>query len=69
MPWVRCPHGQCHDVRLGEKLLKQTYEAVRAGPGWNETASMHARIHACKCFKQVMDNGLRLLMIEPLERM
>ena len=36
--------------------------------GWNETASMHARIHACKCFKQVMDNGLRLLMIEPLER-
>ena len=27
----------CHDVRLGEKLLKQTYEAVRAGPGWNKT--------------------------------
>jgi len=37
--------------------------------GWNETAAMHARIHACKCFKQVIDNGLRLLMIEPLERM
>ena len=27
----------CHDVRLGEKLIKQTYEAVRAGPGWNRT--------------------------------
>ena len=27
----------CHDVRLGEKLLKDTYEAVRAGPGWNKT--------------------------------
>ena len=27
----------CHDVRLGEKLLKQTYEALRAGPGWNRT--------------------------------
>ena len=24
-------------VRLGEKLLKDTYEAVRAGPGWNKT--------------------------------
>ena len=27
----------CHDVRLGERLLKDTYEAVRAGPGWNNT--------------------------------
>ena len=27
----------CHDVALGEKLLKQTYEALRAGPGWNKT--------------------------------
>jgi hypothetical protein len=27
----------CHDIRLGEKLLKDTYEALRAGPGWNKT--------------------------------
>ena len=32
-------------------------------------AAMHARIHLCGAFKQVIDNGLRLLMIEPLERM
>ena len=31
--------------------------------------SMHARVHLCKAFKQVIDNGLRLLMIDPLERM
>jgi len=27
----------CHDIRLGEKLIKETYEALRAGPGWNKT--------------------------------
>ena len=27
----------CHDIRLGERLLKDTYEALRAGPGWNRT--------------------------------
>eukprot|EP00756_Hemistasia_phaeocysticola_P010322 Hpha_TRINITY_DN15008_c2_g20::TRINITY_DN15008_c2_g20_i2::g.123940::m.123940/K01114/plc; phospholipase C len=26
-----------HDVRLGEGLMKEVYEALRAGPGWNET--------------------------------
>lgn len=26
-----------HDVRLGEALFKQIYEALRAGPAWNET--------------------------------
>eukprot|EP00227_Mantoniella_beaufortii_P005309 CAMPEP_0197614138 /NCGR_PEP_ID=MMETSP1326-20131121/59372_1 /TAXON_ID=1155430 /ORGANISM="Genus nov. species nov., Strain RCC2288" /LENGTH=718 /DNA_ID=CAMNT_0043183007 /DNA_START=37 /DNA_END=2193 /DNA_ORIENTATION=- len=36
---------------------------------WDGAAAMHARIHLCKAFKQVIDNGLRLLMIEPLERM
>jgi phospholipase C len=25
----------CHDIALGERLLKDTYEAPRAGPGWN----------------------------------
>lgn len=32
-------------------------------------AAMHARIHLCQAFRQVIDNGLRLLMITPLERM
>ena len=36
---------------------------------WDGANAMHARIHLCKAFKQVIDNGLRLLMIEPLERM
>ena len=27
----------CHDVALGELLIKQTYEALRAGAGWNKT--------------------------------
>jgi len=36
---------------------------------WDGAQAMHARVHLCKAFKQVIDNGLRLLMIEPLERM
>ena len=31
-------HPNCCDVALGERLRKDIYEAVRAGPGWNETA-------------------------------
>eukprot|EP00002_Diphylleia_rotans_P023990 TRINITY_DN4728_c0_g1_i1.p1 TRINITY_DN4728_c0_g1~~TRINITY_DN4728_c0_g1_i1.p1 ORF type:complete len:700 (+),score=174.72 TRINITY_DN4728_c0_g1_i1:64-2163(+) len=31
--------------------------------------SMHARLYLAKAYKQVMDNALRLLMIEPLEKM
>jgi len=27
----------CHDIALGELLIKQTYEAVRASPAWNRT--------------------------------
>jgi phospholipase C len=27
----------CHDVALGERLIKDTYEALRAGRGWNHT--------------------------------
>ena len=30
-------HPNCCDVALGERLRKDIYEAVRAGPGWNET--------------------------------
>ena len=31
-------HPNCCDVALGERLRKDIYEAVRAGPSWNETA-------------------------------
>jgi len=31
-------HPSCCDVALGERLRKDVYEALRAGPGWNETA-------------------------------
>ena len=27
----------CNDVALGERLLKDVYEALRAGPGWEKT--------------------------------
>ena len=27
----------CHDVSKGERLLKDIYEAVRAGPSWSKT--------------------------------
>lgn len=27
----------CYDVGGGERLLKDVYEALRAGPGWNDT--------------------------------
>ena len=27
-----------HDVRLGEALIKEVYESLRAGPLWNKTA-------------------------------
>jgi hypothetical protein len=28
----------CHDMALGEELLKSVYEALRASPAWNDTA-------------------------------
>lgn len=31
-----CDHP-CYDVAKGERQLKDVYEAVRAGPGWNKT--------------------------------
>ena len=54
---------------------------ILPGAGWAEqqasdpagaartVAAMHARLHLCNAFKQVIDNGLRLLLIEPLDRM
>lgn len=35
-PFQACDHP-CYDVAKGERLLKDIYEALRAGPGWNNT--------------------------------
>lgn len=35
-PMEACDHP-CQDVAKGERLLKDVYEALRAGPGWNKT--------------------------------
>jgi len=35
-PMQACDHP-CHDVAKGERLLKDVYEALRAGPGWEHT--------------------------------
>lgn len=32
-------------------------------------AAMHARVHLCAAFRTVLNNGLRLLMVEPLDKM
>eukprot|EP01047_Picozoa_sp_COSAG01_P127130 COSAG01_NODE_56362_length_319_cov_0.472727_1_plen_83_part_01 len=31
-----CDHP-CHDIAKGERLLKDVYESLRAGPKWNRT--------------------------------
>merc|ERR1719498_2198403 len=41
LSWIM-PHEQacdhsCHDIAKGERLTKDVYEAVRAGPKWNKT--------------------------------
>ena len=35
-PIEACDHP-CNDIAKGERLLKDIYEALRAGPGWNRT--------------------------------
>ena len=35
-PLQACDHP-CHDIAKGERLLKDVYEALRAGPAWNST--------------------------------
>ena len=36
-PMSMCDHP-CHDLALGERLHKDIYEALRAGPKWERTA-------------------------------
>jgi phospholipase C len=35
-PGEACDHP-CHDIAKGERLHKDVYEALRAGPGWDNT--------------------------------
>ena len=35
-PIQACDHP-CHDIAKGERILKDVYEALRAGPSWNRT--------------------------------
>ena len=35
-PWQACDHP-CRDIAKGERLLKDVYESLRAGPKWNRT--------------------------------
>ena len=35
-PLQACDHP-CHDIAKGERILKDVYEALRAGPSWNRT--------------------------------
>jgi hypothetical protein len=42
MPNASYNDHPCHDVALGERLVKDIYEALRAGPGWNRTLFLTA---------------------------
>ena len=37
MPNASYNDHPCHDIALGERLVKDIYEALRAGPGWQKT--------------------------------
>ena len=41
LSWILPSHNAsdhpCHDVAVGERLIKDVYEALRSGPGWNKT--------------------------------
>ena len=49
----------------GVRILLSTREGEpAAAPGDASVAAMHARLHLCAAFRQVIDNGLDLLMIK-----
>ena len=50
-PGEACDHP-CHDIAKGERLLKDMYEALRAGPGWEHTVSSINLIPVCNLPKQ-----------------
>jgi arginyl-tRNA synthetase len=67
-------HKVCDFLNFLVRSLSSYYgpKGVRILPttdGKGGGAAMYPRIYFCKALKQVIDNGLRLLMIEPLEKM
>lgn len=66
-------HVMCEYLNSFTRRLSSYYRSVRIlpgdEPGTGGGDAMHARLQLCKAFKQCIDNGLRLLMIEPLEKM
>ena len=66
-------HVICEFLNAFTRRLSSYYRAVRILPGDSDGdgggAAMHARLELCKAFKQTIDNGLRLLMVEPVEKM
>jgi len=43
MPKASYNDHPCHDIALGERLVKDIYEALRAGPGWKKTLFLTVR--------------------------
>jgi arginyl-tRNA synthetase len=52
----------------GVRILPMTNHVKEGEHMWNKNA-MWQRVHYLTALRQVLDNGLRLLMIEPLEKM
>ena len=65
----------CDFLNFMVRALSSYYgpKGVRILPNSDGTqgggAGMYPRIFFCQALKQVIDNGLKLLMIEPLEKM
>jgi len=53
----------------GVRILAREAESGGAPLEAAAVEAMHARLHLCATFRQVIDNGLDLLMIKPLRQM
>ena len=71
-------HKVCDFLNLFTRKLSSYYgpKGVRILPHKTQTeltseqqAALHARIHLCRAFRQVIDNGLDKLFIKPLRKM
>jgi hypothetical protein len=49
MPNASYNDHPCHDIALGERLVKDIYEALRAGPGWHKTLFLTVRRRRLPC--------------------
>ena len=72
---ARFAHQVCDFLNYMVRALSSYYgpKGVRILPTPDGTMgggpSMYPRMYFCQALKQVIDNGLKLLMIEPLEKM